>query len=240
MRARPKPPNRRRPRTPAVGAMPRRAATPSRPPRPQGSRRRPVGRCRGQARRRRRRWQGPVGRRQRRWRRASADSKSEFSDAVALQFPVTLPTSIRKPYFIFGDKDHPVHLWFADLAKKNPTLYLGQRQRQARGARTARPHRHEQASRRASGASSSSAACGAPVRFRSRRAASRRSRSRCGTAPAPNAATSVASPRGGRSTSSPPRSRRRWVRWPPRPSASWFWSSRSSRGHGAASSNEKA
>jgi DMSO reductase family type II enzyme heme b subunit len=38
---------------------------------------------------------------------------------------VTLPTSIRKPYFIFGDKDHPVHLWFADLAKKNPTLYLG-------------------------------------------------------------------------------------------------------------------
>lgn len=55
---------------------------------------------------------------------ASADSKSEFSDAVAIQFPVTLPTSIRKPYFIFGDKDHPVHLWYADLAKKNPSLYL--------------------------------------------------------------------------------------------------------------------
>ncbi len=56
---------------------------------------------------------------------AGADSTSAFSDAVALQFPVTLPESIRKPYFIFGDKDHPVHLWFADLAKKNPTLYLG-------------------------------------------------------------------------------------------------------------------
>ena len=54
----------------------------------------------------------------------SADSKSEFSDAVAIQFPVTLPTSIRKPYFIFGDKDHPVHLWFADLAKKSGSLYL--------------------------------------------------------------------------------------------------------------------
>lgn len=56
---------------------------------------------------------------------AAGDSASEFSDAVALQFPVTLPTSIRKPYFIFGDKDHPVHLWFADLAKKTPALWLG-------------------------------------------------------------------------------------------------------------------
>lgn len=51
--------------------------------------------------------------------------KSEFSDAVAIQFPVVLPTSIRKPYFIFGDKDHAVHLWYADLAKKTPSLYLG-------------------------------------------------------------------------------------------------------------------
>jgi mono/diheme cytochrome c family protein len=56
---------------------------------------------------------------------APADSKSEFSDAVAIQLPVVLPTTIRKPYFIFGDKDHAVHLWFADLAKKTPTLYLG-------------------------------------------------------------------------------------------------------------------
>ncbi|MEO6027065.1 MAG: c-type cytochrome [Candidatus Binatia bacterium] len=56
---------------------------------------------------------------------APAADASEFSDAVALQFPVTLPTTIRKPYFIFGDKDHPVHLWFADLAKKTPSIYLG-------------------------------------------------------------------------------------------------------------------
>ncbi|MCC6849803.1 MAG: c-type cytochrome [Deltaproteobacteria bacterium] len=56
---------------------------------------------------------------------AAGGGASEFSDAVALQFPVTLPTSIRKPYFLFGDKDHPVHLWFVDLAKKTPSLWLG-------------------------------------------------------------------------------------------------------------------
>ncbi len=56
---------------------------------------------------------------------AAAGGGSEFSDAVAIQFPVTLPTSIRKPYFIFGDKDHPVHVWFADLAKKSPSLWVG-------------------------------------------------------------------------------------------------------------------
>jgi len=56
---------------------------------------------------------------------APAADASEFSDAVAVQFPVTLPTTIRKPYFIFGDKDNPVHLWFADLAKKTPSIYLG-------------------------------------------------------------------------------------------------------------------
>ncbi|MCC6764651.1 MAG: c-type cytochrome [Deltaproteobacteria bacterium] len=55
----------------------------------------------------------------------AGDGASEFSDAVALQFPVVLPTSIRKPYFLFGDKDHPVHLWFADLARKTPSLWLG-------------------------------------------------------------------------------------------------------------------
>jgi mono/diheme cytochrome c family protein len=57
---------------------------------------------------------------------APADSQSEFSDAVGVQFPVVLPTTIRKAYFIFGDKDHGVHLWFADLAKKTPSLWLGQ------------------------------------------------------------------------------------------------------------------
>jgi mono/diheme cytochrome c family protein len=41
----------------------------------------------------------------------------EFSDAVALQFPSKLPTGIRKPYFLYGDAQHPVDLWFVDLAR---------------------------------------------------------------------------------------------------------------------------
>jgi mono/diheme cytochrome c family protein len=40
----------------------------------------------------------------------------EFSDAVALQFPSVQPTGIRKPYFIYGDMQSPVDLWFVDLA----------------------------------------------------------------------------------------------------------------------------
>ena len=57
---------------------------------------------------------------------APAAPASEFSDAVAIQLPVALPTTIRKPYFIFGDKGNPVNLWFADLAKKQAGLYLAQ------------------------------------------------------------------------------------------------------------------
>ena len=56
---------------------------------------------------------------------APAAPGSEFSDAVAIQFPVEIPTSIRKPYFLFGDKGNPVDIWFADLAKKQARLYLG-------------------------------------------------------------------------------------------------------------------
>jgi mono/diheme cytochrome c family protein len=41
----------------------------------------------------------------------------EFSDAVAVQFPVQAPTGARKPYFIFGDPQNPVDLWFFDLAR---------------------------------------------------------------------------------------------------------------------------
>ena len=54
-----------------------------------------------------------------------AAAASEFSDAVAIQFPVEIPTTIRKPYFLFGDKGNPVDIWFADLAKKEARLYLG-------------------------------------------------------------------------------------------------------------------
>jgi mono/diheme cytochrome c family protein len=55
-----------------------------------------------------------------------APSGGEFSDAVAIQLPVSIPTTIRKPYFIFGDKGNPVNLWFADLGKKQGGLYLAQ------------------------------------------------------------------------------------------------------------------
>jgi mono/diheme cytochrome c family protein len=55
---------------------------------------------------------------------APATPPSEFSDAVAIQLPVVIPATIRKPYFIFGDKANPVNLWFADLAKKQANLYL--------------------------------------------------------------------------------------------------------------------
>lgn len=41
---------------------------------------------------------------------------SEYSDAVGIQLPHALPTGIRKPYFLFGDKQNPVELWFADMA----------------------------------------------------------------------------------------------------------------------------
>ena len=41
---------------------------------------------------------------------------TEFSDAIALQFPLTRPEGVRQPYFMFGDAQNPVDLWFVDLA----------------------------------------------------------------------------------------------------------------------------
>lgn len=49
---------------------------------------------------------------------------SEFSDAIAIQFPVRTPRGVTKPYFIFGDAQNPVELWFVDLADQRPQLYL--------------------------------------------------------------------------------------------------------------------
>jgi len=48
---------------------------------------------------------------------------SEFSDAVAIQFPALMPTSARKPYFIFGDPQNPVDLWYFDLARSEPQQF---------------------------------------------------------------------------------------------------------------------
>jgi mono/diheme cytochrome c family protein len=50
---------------------------------------------------------------------------SEFSDAVSIQIPSQLPTGVRKPYFIFGDSQNSVDLWFFDLARPAPLQFTG-------------------------------------------------------------------------------------------------------------------
>jgi mono/diheme cytochrome c family protein len=49
---------------------------------------------------------------------------SEFSDAVAIQLPAELSNDIVKPYFVFGDPQNPVGLWFVDLAKNEPEVFV--------------------------------------------------------------------------------------------------------------------
>jgi cytochrome c len=55
----------------------------------------------------------------------AADQPSEFSDAVSIQIPSQLPTGARKPYFIFGDGQNSVELWFFDLANPDPLQFTG-------------------------------------------------------------------------------------------------------------------
>ena len=50
---------------------------------------------------------------------------SEFSDAVAIQIPSQLPIGARKPYFIFGDAQNSVDLWYFDLAQAAPLQFTG-------------------------------------------------------------------------------------------------------------------
>lgn len=54
---------------------------------------------------------------------APAAAGGEFADAVAIQLPVAAPAGNRKPYFLFGDAQHPVDLWFMDLAVKEARRY---------------------------------------------------------------------------------------------------------------------
>jgi cytochrome c len=56
---------------------------------------------------------------------APAVPPSEFSDAVAVQIPAAVPTGALKPYFIFGDGQNPVDLWFFDLARPEPLQFAG-------------------------------------------------------------------------------------------------------------------
>jgi hypothetical protein len=55
----------------------------------------------------------------------AAERPSEFSDAVSIQIPSQLPTGARKPYFIFGDAQNSVDLWFFDLAHSAPVQFTG-------------------------------------------------------------------------------------------------------------------
>jgi mono/diheme cytochrome c family protein len=56
---------------------------------------------------------------------APATAASEFSDAVAVQIPSQALTGARKPYFIFGDTQNSVDLWFFDLARTDPLQFTG-------------------------------------------------------------------------------------------------------------------
>jgi cytochrome c oxidase cbb3-type subunit 2 len=64
------------------------------------------------------------------WREAippagPAAAASEFSDAVAIQLPAQLPEGIAKPYFLLGDAQRAVDLWFLDLAAQRVRQYVG-------------------------------------------------------------------------------------------------------------------
>jgi mono/diheme cytochrome c family protein len=54
-----------------------------------------------------------------------AAQASEFSDAVAIQIPSQVPTDARRPYFIFGEVQNPVDLWYFDLARPDPLQFTG-------------------------------------------------------------------------------------------------------------------
>ena len=56
---------------------------------------------------------------------APAGQPSEFSDAVSVQIPSQVPAGARKPYFIFGDPQNSVDLWFFDLARTGPLQFTG-------------------------------------------------------------------------------------------------------------------
>jgi mono/diheme cytochrome c family protein len=56
---------------------------------------------------------------------AATAAPPEFSDAVAMQIPSQVAAGARKPYFIFGDVQSPVDLWFFDLARPEPFQFTG-------------------------------------------------------------------------------------------------------------------
>ena len=56
---------------------------------------------------------------------AALTPDTEFSDAIALQFPLEMPHGIRLPYFLSGDPQNPVQLWHADMGTNQATVWTG-------------------------------------------------------------------------------------------------------------------
>ena len=44
-----------------------------------------------------------------------------YEDAIAVQFPATMPTGSKRPYFLMGDDENPVHLWRWDSESSRAT-----------------------------------------------------------------------------------------------------------------------
>ena len=153
----------------------------------------------------------------------------------ASSFPVRSPTGIRKPYFIFGDRPTRCDLWFLDLAKQTPP-----RSSSATAATSSRPldaaRRHRRPPLREGrvvGRLQAPPALSAGVAF-AEEPVRARSRSRSGTAPAASAATSAASPPGGRLRRAAEKPSRRRARWRRPALGVLVLELASSRGHAAA------
>jgi cbb3-type cytochrome c oxidase subunit III len=56
---------------------------------------------------------------------APAAPTAEYADAVAVQLPLELPGGVAKPYFLFGDAQLGVDLWFLDLASRRLRQFVG-------------------------------------------------------------------------------------------------------------------
>ena len=134
---------------------------------------------------------------------APAATASEFSDAVSIQIPSQTPTGARKPYFIFGDTQNSVDLWFFDLARPKPHAVHRQGKRGYRAQRHGRYHRcRELRSGRVVG-HLQAAPSRQPRAPRSLPANFCPSRSRCGTGSRASVAIGEGSRCGTPSTSSP-------------------------------------
>ena len=56
---------------------------------------------------------------------AATDSAATYSDAVAVMVPSQMPVGVERPYFMFGDSDNSMDIWFADLAQSAAEVLVG-------------------------------------------------------------------------------------------------------------------